>query len=369
MIRCQYNYKFMRSREAELIKSKIAKYYFPAIIIGISFLIFSCSSPAKRTPSNPTIPSGPVLPASLPEAISYDNLSQGKLVFERIGPSSNAYTGVYVIDVNARRSWSINYGGTGPQVSPDGTRIAFSKYVDLQTVYDIHVMNIDGTQSQNISWVSGQDQQPSWTPDSLQLLFYVPGLGLPRIYKQAPVANAQDRIAIQHSFIGLDGPFSVSPNLKMIFIGYLAGEIPQIAPIWTMNTDGSNAIPIGPNAPDGFSYHSPVWSPDGTRIAYLMTKIDATANIYIYKSTELFIMDADGQNVRSSAKYETNADGSYSGQNDFSVCWSPDGSKLAFNVKEGHLSSHIFLINADGTGLTQVTSESGVTDRSLSWSR
>jgi Tol biopolymer transport system component len=366
MIRLSYNFKLGRSRQAELMKTKIAKYLFPAIIIGLSFVIVSCGSPAKKTSSNTSIPNVPVLPASLPETISYEKLFQGKLVFERMGPSSNAYTGVYVIDVNARRSWSINYGGTGPQVSPDGTRIALSKYVDLQTKYDIHVMNIDGTQSQNISLVPGQDRQPSWTPDSRQLFFWVQNSAVIQPYKQSPVANPLDRIAIQRSFLELDGPFSASPNLKLVFLAYLEGGRWQI---WTMNTDGSNAIPISPNAPDGLSYHSPVWSPDGTRIAYLITKEVPSGNSFIYSSTELFIMDADGRNVRSVTKFDTNADGAWSGDNDFSVCWSPDGSKLAFNVKEGHLSSHIYLINADGTGLTQMTSELGVTDRSLSWSR
>jgi hypothetical protein len=57
-----------------------------------------------ETRDNAIGPHGPVLPASLPETIVYGNLVQGKFVFERIGLSSNAYSGVYVIDVNARRS-------------------------------------------------------------------------------------------------------------------------------------------------------------------------------------------------------------------------------------------------------------------------
>ena len=91
---------------------------------------------------------------------------------------------------------------------------------------------------------------------------------------------------------------------------------------------------------------------------------------YDFTSLELIVMNADGSNPRSLAKFETeNVTGLWSGQNDISVCWSPDGSKIAFNKKEeGDFISHIYIINSDGSGLTQVTFAEGVTDRSISWS-
>ncbi|MCK7537434.1 MAG: hypothetical protein MZV63_44005 [Marinilabiliales bacterium] len=46
-------------------------------------------------------------------------------------------------------------------------------------------------------------------------------------------------------------------------------------------------------------------------------------------------------------------------RSDVFVTWSPDGAKLAYNFGSGmndDEGSHIFIINTDGTGLTQVTS-------------
>jgi len=341
------------------MKAKIAKWLFPAMSIGMLFCFLACPS-KENTPSTPT------LPASLPDPIPYENLIQGKLVFERIGPSENNYSGVYVIDVNTRKSWGIDYGaGDAPQVSPDGSRIAFSKLAD-QTIYDIHVMRIDGTQVQNISSLPDQDRQPSWTPDGNQVLFWIDTFPDIPLYRQTAVANPQDRMVIRTFSLEVDGPFSVSPDLKIVFLWRQEGGNWQI---WTMNLDGSNPISVSPPAPAGIYYHSPVWSPDGKRIAYLTTEEDSSGGVV--KSMELFIMDADGRHARSVIKFDgMNAEGTWSGWNDISVCWSPDGSKLAFNKKEdGNLCSHIFLISPDGTGLTQVTSETGVTDRSLSWSR
>jgi Tol biopolymer transport system component len=51
------------------------------------------------------------------------------------------------------------------------------------------------------------------------------------------------------------------------------------------------------------------------------------------------------------------------------VTWSPDGTMLALNyggASNGDQGSHIFIINSDGTGLTQVTNNTDF-DNAPSW--
>ena len=55
------------------------------------------------------------------------------------------------------------------------------------------------------------------------------------------------------------------------------------------------------------------------------------------------------------------------GHNHLSLAWSPDGSRLAFNVFAGGLASHIHVVGVDGTGLVQVTTRDGAHDHSLTW--
>ena len=196
-------------------------------------------------------------------------------------------------------------------------------------------------------------------------------LGEPPLYRQSPVPNPVDRTLIKtFSYEGnkvwsLEGPFSVSQNLKLSFVAYFS-----LSPwgIYTMDIDGSNLRGIAStDSSQPGAFYSPAWSPDGQKIAYLLYFRDFN---YDFTSLELIVMNADGSNPRSLAKFETeNVTGDWSGQNDISVCWSPDGSKIAFNKKEeGDFISHIYIINSDGSGLTQVTFAEGVTDRSISWS-
>jgi len=224
-------------------------------------------------------------------------------------------------------------------------------------------MDINGSNIQNVTFMEGQDRSPSWTPDSSQILFWV-DLSEPPLYRQSPVPNPVDRTLIKtFSYEGnkvwrVEGPFSVSQNLKLAFAAFFSLSLWGI---YTMDIDGSNLIKIAStDSSQPGAFYSPAWSPDGQKIAYLL---DGNTSL------ELIVMDADGSNPSSLAYFEINATGMWSGQNDISVCWSPDGSKIAFNKREeGHLISHIYIINSDGSGLTQVTFAEGVTDRSISWS-
>jgi Tol biopolymer transport system component len=307
----------------------------------------------------PVEPPKPLKPPDLLDAIPFERLGRGKLVFERIVPAANNYSGVYVVDIDNRRSWGTEGGNfDGPEVSPDGQKIAFSRSFDFSTLNDIHIMNIDGTNIQNVSKINGHDRQPSWTPDSSQILFWIEGQG-GLLYRQSPVPNPPDRLLIINLGTissSIEGPFFVSKNNKIVFI--------MDSKIGTMDFDGANVVPLTAGASDSYSLASPSWSPDGKKIAYLLVFQESD----IFKSLELIVMNADGSNPRSLAKFATNATGGWAGRNDISLCWSPDGSKIAFNKKDGELISHIYLINSNGSGLTQVTFAEGVTDRSLSWS-
>jgi hypothetical protein len=82
--------------------------------------------------------------------------------------------------------------------------------------------------------------------------------------------------------------------------------------------------------------YEPRYSPDGTRFAWQSYRHGEGGDIFI----------ADVSNPAGSQTRVT----PYSGF--VSPTWSPDGSKLAFNSSPGDL----WAINADGTGLTQLTS-------------
>jgi TolB protein len=56
-----------------------------------------------------------------------------------------------------------------PRVSPDGTMIAFQ--IRRGTDYGVHVMDLDGGQSQNLSRHPEYDVNPAWAPDGSKIAF------------------------------------------------------------------------------------------------------------------------------------------------------------------------------------------------------
>jgi uncharacterized protein YjbI with pentapeptide repeats len=102
--------------------------------------------------------------------------------------------------------------------------------------------------------------------------------------------------------------------------------------IYVMSPDGSGLRRL--TSVDYVDHYSPVWSPDGTRIAFISWHPEG--------SSEIHVMNADGTGVEQL----TNGGGS--------VSWSPDGTRIAFiRVVEG--ASQIHVMNADGTGIEQLT--------------
>ena len=61
-----------------------------------------------------------------------------------------------------------------PRWSPDGTKIAFARYMDKtksQTSAELFLMNADGTNPQRLTHNNVSDIIPSWSPDGTQIAF------------------------------------------------------------------------------------------------------------------------------------------------------------------------------------------------------
>jgi Tol biopolymer transport system component len=102
---------------------------------------------------------------------------------------------------------------------------------------------------------------------------------------------------------------------------------------------------------------NPSWSPDGSRLTFSSDR-DGIYSIYV--------MNADGSNVRRlTTPQSPNLDALPS--------WSPDGSRIAFTRFDSvdgdtRLGGDIFLVNPDGTGLTNFTNTPARAELNPTWS-
>ena len=141
---------------------------------------------------------------------------------------------------------------------------------------------------------------------------------------------------------------SLSPDGSRVAFARYSGES-RGGGIYVIDTDGGRPRVLKKagrrqwwGRPDGWSRTSledPVFSPDGTKIAYIDGMHDW--------GNGLRVMDADGSHVRVLLE----SDGELAVGMDClgPPAWSPDGSRLAFRASGG-----IWVIGADGSGLRKV---------------
>jgi Tol biopolymer transport system component len=128
--------------------------------------------------------------------------------------------------------------------------------------------------------------------------------------------------------------------------------------IWVMDADGSNRTLLTGGVADGFS-EDPVWSPNGTKIAFTRTLSSDT----VTQNREIYVMDADGSNQK---RLTTDP---YS---DAHAAWSPDGRKIVFvgtiAVNKVPVDNDLFIMNADGSNRTNITNTLSMGEELPAWS-
>jgi Tol biopolymer transport system component len=119
-----------------------------------------------------------------------------------------------------------------------------------------------------------------------------------------------------------------------------------LSQLYVVNPDGSGKhVVTTSTAGRPIRATSPAWAPDGRQIAFANTVGTSVGG-------GIWVINSDGT---GGARVPSTQ------QNDVSPTWSPDGRQIAFVRSAGRFNS-LFVVNADGTGLRQVTNDITVDD-------
>lgn len=118
--------------------------------------------------------------------------------------------------------------------------------------------------------------------------------------------------------------------------------------IWRIKGDGTGAVNLTSSSP-GSNNDYPAYSPDHTKIAFSSDRDNGNVDIYV--------MNADGS--QPTRLTSDPAD-------DYAPSWSPDGSQIAFVSKRNGGQADIFVMNSNGTNQVNITLLAG-DDTDPSW--
>jgi Tol biopolymer transport system component len=239
--------------------------------------------------------------------------------------------------------------------SADGNEIAYC--ADAGGNFEIWTMKPDGTQQAQITHLGGRALFPDFSPDGSKIAFAGTEGADPNteIYV-VDAATSTGLVALTSCATlapGCANDYPVwSPDGRQIVFVHQddldASDSGVNEQVWVMNADGSNQHPLttGTDPKDQL----PAWSPDGTRIAYAS---GAGSNEGIW------VMGADGSSPRQLSGCHAGDPSPCAAGGDFGPVWSPDGTKIAFLrtfVDVGKDDRPIYVMNADGSDQVRLTS-------------
>ena len=182
---------------------------------------------------------------------------------------------IFVMNDDGSRRHQLTQNATAldeePRWSPDGTKIAFTRFMagkQQQTTAELFIINADGTNPQRLTHNNFLDNTPSWSPDGRQIAFSSGRSGVWEVY----VIELATR-AVRQLTDNLSSTPSWSPDGRQIvferFIKIANGINPKT--IYIMDADGQHQRRLLPDPPlDGpptFRYF-PRFSADGERILF-----------------------------------------------------------------------------------------------------
>jgi len=230
-------------------------------------------------------------------AVAAGPLTSGRIAFSDFGTGQ-----IYAVNPDGTGLVQLTHepegiSGRFPDWSPDGSRILFARVNNSNFVGRIWIMNADGTGQRRIaSDVPGRsDVWPVYTPDGRHIVF-----------------------------------------TRCLAFG-------EHCSIWIMRSDGTHRHLLIPfvKQPTETSSLDPKVSPDGRRLAFTRLGFHGIAS-------QVWVARIDGTHARPLTAPRLEA-----GQ----AAWSPDSSHIAFASNLNRWQGSVYVMRADGTGLTRLATE------------
>ena len=220
------------------------------------------------------------------------------------------HTDVWMVRWDASQTIQLTSGPDGassPRWSPDGKYIGFlSSRGDSEETTQLWLLNRQGGEGERATQLTGDVEDYAWAPDGKHIVLAV--TDEPEDSTKAAKSKKPKPIVIDRY------------QFKQDVVGYMGKKRTHLY-LFDVDTKRADILTPGPYDEEG-----PVWSPDGSRIAFVSKRFP-TADVDRADNWDVFVMDAK---PGAPAKQLTTSPGQDNPPERGRVAWSPDGSSIAY---------------------------------------
>ena len=237
-------------------------------------------------------------------------------------------------------------------------RIAFVRYrlSDKPLWSEIWVTDSDGTGEHKVSHAPRGygDLAPDWAPGGSRIVFErcAPNRGRCALWSLKPNGSNEKMLSPscrQTSCVDDTTP-SYSPDGHELAFARFDRVQDSIVVADTMLRHPRQVFSFG-HVPSAPSVGGPAWSPDGKRLAFVVSNENGT-RFKPVNGVAIYVVNVDGRGLRQVTPWTLRA-----GAAD-DIDWSPDGSRILFRTKpftRTDSGGNLYTIRPNGTGLRQLT--------------
>ena len=262
--------------------------------------------------------------------------------------------GIWVIPSLGGSARRLSEFGSRPAWSPDGSAIAFQSgtiadtgttafVMPPSTIWRVPLQGGDPAPLTQVGQPSGGHGSPCFSPDGKRLIFVTSDTGLSEMWTVSSEGGDLKRLAPAHK-LQFDPVYS--PDGEWIYYSASSGSINF--GLWKLKISKTGEAEGQPveivNTGLSLAKHLSI-SPDGKRLSYtLLNQTSDLASLTISKDS--FKVTGEPRAITNDTSYrKTNA------------AFSPDGRWIAFNVWRAGMPFNVWVMEADGKNITQMTTD------------